>query len=237
MTRTEGLLAAAGTAKESVRQAAEAVAPYAGTARDAALHYAHEANERLAPKMSVAAHEAARQARVQYGAHVAPRLVQARGALPPQVDETAVRMVRGTRRACRHAADYAQPRLEHAVAVGRPVAEEAASRSSAALAALRGQVSAEEVRRLVRKHERQARNHRLLKGVALTGLLAAGAFAAWKWWDQQSNPDWLVEPPAATEVADRGPLSAVDGSGQDRSLDDAAAEADAEAARRKDDGA
>lgn len=112
MTRTEGVLAAASTAKESVRHAAEAVAPYAETARDAAAHYAHEANARLAPKVSGAAQEAARQARVQYGAHVAPRLVQARDALPAQVDDTAVRMVRGTRSACRHAADYVQPRFE-----------------------------------------------------------------------------------------------------------------------------
>ncbi|MGG8405842.1 DUF5324 family protein [Streptomyces sp. 12297] len=231
MTRTEGVLAAASTAKESVRHAAEAVAPYAETARDAAAHYAHEANARLAPKVSGAAQEAARQARVQYGAHVAPRLVQARDALPAQVDDTAVRMVRGTRSACRHAADYVQPRFESAVAAAQPVAEEAAARSSAALVALRGQVAAKEIQRLVGRQERRARTRRVLKGVALVGLLTAGAFAAWRWWDRQSNPDWLVEPPAATEVADRPPLAAVDGSGPERALDDA----DAEAGREQDD--
>lgn len=47
----------------------------------------------------------------------------------------------------------------------------------------------------------------------MLGVVAGGAFAAWKWWDKQANPDWLVEPPAPTEVADRRPpLSAVDGS-------------------------
>ncbi len=73
----------------------------------------------------------------------------------------------------------------------------------AALAALRGQVSAKEVQKLVRRHERRARRHRLIKGVALVGVLAGAAFAAWRWWDQQSNPDWLVEPPAATELSSR----------------------------------
>jgi len=44
--------------------------------------------------------------------------------------------------------------------------------------------------------------------------VAGGAFAAWKWWDKQANPDWLVEPPAATEVPETGRLTSVDGSGQ-----------------------
>ncbi|MER7760465.1 DUF5324 family protein [Streptomyces sp. NPDC097619] len=215
MTRMDSVRAAGHSARETVKHAAEVVAPYAETARDAAVHYAHEANDRLAPKVSHAAHGAARQARAQYGTHVAPYLVQARGALPPQVDQTAVRVVHGTRRAARQAADYAQPRLEHAVAVAQPVAEEAAARSTAALAALRGQVSAEEVRKLVRRHERRARCGRFAKGAAVTGLLAGAAFLAWKWWDQQSNPDWLVEPPAATEVRppEAAPLAPVDEEG------------------------
>ncbi|MDG4857589.1 DUF5324 family protein, partial [Streptomyces sp. T-3] len=88
----------ADTAKDSVRHAAEAVAPYAGTAKDRAALYAHEARVRLAPKMSDAAHQAAEQARAQYGAHVAPRLEQARTHVPPTVDRAAVR----TRRAARN---------------------------------------------------------------------------------------------------------------------------------------
>ena len=52
------------------------------------------------------------------------------------------------------------------------------------------------------------------KYLLVLGILAAGAFAAWKWWDKQANPDWLVEPPAATEVPETGHLSSVDGSGQ-----------------------
>ena len=47
----------------------------------------------------------------------------------------------------------------------------------------------------------------------MVSVLAAGAYAAWRWWDKQANPDWLVEPPAPTEVSDRAPLTSVDGSG------------------------
>ncbi|MER5870820.1 DUF5324 family protein [Streptomyces sp. NPDC002044] len=209
MTRKDSVRLAAESARETVRHASEVVAPYAESAKDAAVHYAHEANERLAPKVSYAANEAAKQARTTYDHHLHPRLKSARAHVPPNVDRAATRAVKQTRRAARQAADYTQPKFESALAAATPVAEEAASRSTAAFAALRGQVSAKEVQRLVRRHERRARTGRVLRGVALVGLLAGGAFAAWKWWDQQSNPDWLVEPPAATELSarDAGPAS------------------------------
>lgn len=200
MTRKDSVRLAAESARESARHAAEVVAPYAGNAKEAVAHYAHEANVRLAPKVSHAAVQASRQARTAYGAHLHPRMKAARTHVPPNVDRAATNAVRQTRRAARQAADYTGPRIEYAIAAAQPVAEEAASRSVAAVAALRGQITAKEVRRLVRRHERRARAGRMFKGVAVIGLLAAGAFAAWKWWDQQSNPDWLVEPPAATEV-------------------------------------
>ncbi|MFE3139301.1 DUF5324 family protein [Streptomyces scopuliridis] len=208
MTRMDSVRAATGSARESVQHAAVVVAPYAGTAKEqaalakeqAAL-YAREARVRLAPTVS----KAAQQARVQYGAHVAPRV-------PPKVDEAAHRAAVRTRRAARQAADYTVPRVNQAVATAQPVAEQAAARSAAALAALRGQVTAKEIQKLVRKHERRARAGRVAKGLAVLGVLAAGAFAAWKWWDKQANPDWLVEPPAATEVSERGPLASMDGS-------------------------
>ncbi|MBT2404102.1 DUF5324 family protein [Streptomyces sp. ISL-87] len=203
MTRKDSVRLAAESARDSVRHAAEVVAPYAETAKDAAVHYAHEANERLAPKMSYAAHEAARQARTAYDCHLQPRLHSARTHVPPNVDRAATKAVKQTRLAARQAAEYTQPRIGTAIAAAQPMAEEAASRSVAALAALRGQVTAKEVQRLVRRHERRARRGRVLKGVAVVGLLAGGAFLAWRWWDQQSNPDWLVEPPAATELSSR----------------------------------
>ncbi|MET7679338.1 DUF5324 family protein [Streptomyces sp. NPDC005423] len=210
MTRIDSVRAATGSAKESVLHAAEVVAPYADTAKDRAAHYANEARVRLAPKVS----QAAGQALVQYGAYVAPRVEQARTHVPPKVDQAAHEVAVRTRQAARQAADYSKPRIEQAVAAAGPVKDEAAARGVAALAALRGQVSPAEIRKLVRKHNRRARAGRLAKGLAVAGLLAGGAYAAWKWWDKQANPDWLVEPPAATEVPEPGRLESVDGSDQ-----------------------
>jgi hypothetical protein len=231
VTRIDSVRAATGSAKESVLHAAEVVAPYADTAKDRATHYAHEARVRLAPKVSHAAQQAAEQARAQYGAHVAPRLEQARTHVPPKVDYAAHEAAVRTRRAARQAAVYSRPRIEQAVAAAQPVREEAAARSVAALAALRGQISAKDIQKLVRKHERRAKAGRFAKGLALLATLAGGAFAAWKWWDKQANPDWLVEPPAATEVSDSGALSSVDGSSQ-LDPDVQAKQAEAEAAER-----
>ncbi|MCX5196239.1 DUF5324 family protein [Streptomyces sp. NBC_00249] len=201
MTRKDSVRLAAESARDTVKHAADVVAPYAETARDAAVHYANEANERLAPKVAYVAGEASRQARTAYDVHLHPRMKAARCHVPPNVDRAATQAVVQTRLAARHAAEYTQPRIESVIAAATPMAEEAASRSTAALAALRGQISAKEVHRLVRRHERRARAGRVFKGVALVGVLACAAFAAWRWWDQQSNPDWLVEPPAATELS------------------------------------
>ncbi|MBY8343726.1 DUF5324 family protein [Streptomyces spinosirectus] len=210
MTRIDSVRAATGSAKDSVLHAAEVVAPYADTAKDRAAHYAHEARVRLAPKVS----QAADQARVQYGAHVAPRLEQARTHVPPKVDQAAHEAAVRTALAARQAADYSRPRLEQAMAAAGPVRDEATARGVAAMAALRGQISPKEIQKLVRKHERRARAGRAMKMLLVVGALAGGAFAAWKWWDKQANPDWLVEPPAATEVPESGRLTSVDGSGQ-----------------------
>jgi len=223
VTRIDSVRAATGTAKDSVRHAADVVAPYAGSAKDQAAHYAHETRVRLAPKVSKAAHKA----RIEYDARVAPHV-------PPKVDQAAHRASVKARRAARQAADYTVPRVEHAVAVAQPVREEAAARSTAALAALRGQVTTKEIQKLVRKRERRSRAGRLAKGLAVLGVLAGGAYAAWKWWDNQANPDWLVEPPAPTEVSDRAPLTSVDGSPESLDPEVQAKQAEAEAADRDD---
>jgi len=231
VTRIDSVRAASGSAKDSVLHAAEVVAPYADTAKDKASHYAHEARVRLAPKVS----QAAEQARVQYEAHLAPRVEQARTHVPPKVDHAAHEAAARTRKAARQAAVYSKPRIEQAVAAAQPVRDEAAARGVAALAALRGQVSPKEIQKLVRRQERRARAGRLAKGLAVLGIVAGGAFAAWKWWDKQANPDWLVEPPAATEVPESGHLTSVDGSGlSDLDPEVQAKEAEEEAARRDD---
>ncbi|MEU3841492.1 DUF5324 family protein [Streptomyces sp. NPDC028635] len=237
MTRIDSVRAATGSAKDSVLHAAEVVAPYADTAKERAAHYAHEARVRLAPKVTLAAE----QARAQYGVHLAPRIEQARVQamthVPPRVDQAAQEAAVRTRKAARQAADYSRPMIEQAVAAAGPVRDEAAARGAAALAALRGQVSPKEIQKLARKHRRRARAGRIAKVLAVAGAVAGGAFAAWKWWDKQANPDWLVEPPAATEVPESGRLTSVDGSG-DSALDPEvqAKEAEEEAARRDDEG-
>ncbi len=200
MTRIDSVRSATGSAKDSVLHAAEVVAPYADTAKDKASYYAHEARVRLAPKVSLAAD----QARVQYGAHVVPRLEQARTHVPPKVDQAAQEAAVRTRKAAVQAAEYSRPKIEQAVAAAGPVKDEAAARGAAAFAALRGQVTPKEIQKLVRKHERRARAYRLAKGLAVLGILAGGAFAAWKWWDKQANPDWLVEPPRRDRGARAG---------------------------------
>ncbi|MFK0117399.1 DUF5324 family protein [Streptomyces sp. NPDC090994] len=230
MTRIDSVRAATGSAKDSVLHAAEVVAPYADTAKDRAAHYAHEARVRLAPKVSLAAD----QARLQYGAHVAPRLEQALSHMPPKVDLAAHEAALRARIAARQAAEYSRPKLEQAVAAAGPVRDEAALRGAAALAALRGQVSAKEIQKLVRKRERRAKAGRAVRVLAVLGLVAGGAFAAWKWWDKQANPDWLVEPPEATEVPEPGRLSSVDGSGATLDPEVEAKQAEDEAAKGDD---
>ncbi|MGW2489561.1 DUF5324 family protein [Streptomyces sp. NPDC001606] len=209
MTRIDSVRAATGSAKDSVLHAAEVVAPYADTAKERAAYYAQEARVRLAPVVS----QAAEQARVQYDARLAPRLEQARTHVPTKVDLAAHEAAVRTRKAAQQAAEYSRPKIEQAMAAAAPVYDEAALRGAAALAALRGHVSAEEIQKLAERNVRRSRRGRALKGLAVLTVLAAGAFAAWKWWDKQANPDWLVEPPAATEVPETGRLSSVDGTG------------------------
>jgi hypothetical protein len=209
VTRIDSVRAATGSAKDSVLHAAEVVAPYADTAKERAALYAQEARVRLAPVMS----QAAEQARVQYDARLAPRLEQARAHVPQKMDLAAQEAAVRTRKAARQAAEYSRPKIEHAVAAAAPVRDEAAARGAAALAALRGQVSAEDIHKLARRNQRRCRGARAVKALAVLTLLAGGAFAAWKWWDKQANPDWLVEPPAATEVPESNRLSSVDGTG------------------------
>ncbi|GAA2540534.1 MULTISPECIES: DUF5324 family protein [Streptomyces] len=231
MTRIDSVRAATGSAKDSVLHAAEVVAPYADTAKVRAAHYAQEARVRLAPKVT----QAAGQARVQYGAHVQPYLEQARTHVPPKVDLAAHEAAVRARRAARQAAEYSRPRIEQAMAVAGPAKEEAAARSAAAVAALRGQVSAQQIQKLVRKQQRRARAGRAARMVLILGVVAGGAFAAWKWWDKQANPDWLVEPPEATDVSESATLTSVDGSGGSTLAPEVEAkEAEEEAAKRDD---
>lgn len=224
VTRIDSVRAATDSAKESAQHAAEVVAPYADTAKIQAAHYANEARVRLAPKVSAAA----QQARVQYVAHVAPRIDQALAHVPPKVDDVARGAAVRTRKVAKNAAGYTVPRFEYAVAAATPVAEEAQVRSAAALAALRGQVTAKDINRLARKNARRAKTGRFVKGFLVLSLVAGGACAAWRWWDRQANPDWLVEPSEPTAVRDgQSPLTSVDGTDLDPEVRAKQAEAEA----------
>ncbi len=210
VTRTDSVRHAATTTKDSVRHAAEVVAPYADSAKDRAARYAaqyaQETRKLLAPKVTAAADQARETAAAQYDAYLAPRLAQARSAVPPKVAASTAAAAQHTRRTARRAARYAAPRVEHAVgsalAASEPVREEAAARAAAAFAALRGQVPAAEVEKLVRRYQRRGRAGRIAKRVLVAGAVAGAGVAVWRWWTRQTNPEWLVEAPSATEPAE-----------------------------------
>ena len=166
MTRIDSVRAATGSAKDSVLHAAEVVAPYADTAKDRAAHYAHEARVRLAPE-GVA------------GRRTGPRPVRrpSRAASGTGPLACAAEGRPGRARGCRPYPQGGQvrPPTTPCRASGRrwpppgPSREEAAARSAAALAALRGQVTPKEIQKLVRKHERRAQGRPARQGAGRSG--------------------------------------------------------------------
>ncbi|MBB1245638.1 DUF5324 family protein [Streptomyces durbertensis] len=172
-----------------------------GSAKEGMRH-ARAVKDTVAPKVGHAAKAAGYGALEQYHSRLAPRLAHARETLPPTLDDAATKAALRTREAARHAADYAGPRLEAARAAAGPAKEEAMARSGAALAALRGEVTAADVRKITKRRARRARTGRVFRRLAVLGLLTGAAVAAWRWWDRQANPEWLVEPPEATEVGE-----------------------------------
>lgn len=208
MTRIDSVRHAADVTKDSVRHAAEVAAPYASTAKEGAVRYGRQAGV-------YGRHygrEAQRLARQQYEARLAERVAmardQARAAVPPKAATAVEAAAKRTLETARAAAEYTAPRVGQAVTVTRtvtaPAREEVVVRGTAALQALRGQVTAAEIDRLVRRRLRRERTGRAFRGLVVTGLASGAAIAAWKWWNKQTNPDWLVEPAAATEVGERG---------------------------------
>jgi hypothetical protein len=210
VTRTDSVRHAATTTKDSVRHAAEVVAPYAGSAKDTAARYAGqcalEARRMLAPMVTAATDQARGMAHARYDAHLAPRIARARDAVPPRVMASTAAAAQHTRQTARRAAEYAGPRMEKAIesakVAGEPVRAEAASRACAAVAALRGQVSAADVEKIVRRNERRGQAGRTTKRFVMLGLIAGAGIAAWRWWDRQTSPEWLIEAPSATEPAE-----------------------------------
>ncbi|MDT0307000.1 DUF5324 family protein [Streptomyces sp. DSM 44917] len=126
---------------------------------------------------------------------------QAQSYLAPRARRAAVRAREGY-------VSQVAPRVERARAAAGPAGQEAAVRSQAALAALRGDVTPGDIRTAVKRRRRRERGGRKAKRLMLFGIVAGGAFAAWRWWNAQSGPEWLMEPaPAgATEAAEEGVL-------------------------------
>ncbi|MFC1417610.1 DUF5324 family protein [Streptacidiphilus cavernicola] len=200
-------------AREAAGKTREQLAPYAASARDAAAHYTDEAWQRLAPHVGsaveqarVAALTAQQAAQHTVDSRVAPRVAplwdQAVGSLPPSVEDAVARAAVRTRRAARQARRTAVPAVAHAFDEASHAtalaAQAARERGAATLPVLRGQVSLAEIEALAAKHSRSRRSRwgRRLVVLGTLGLLAGGGLAAWKWWEKQSNPDWLVEPPS-----------------------------------------
>jgi hypothetical protein len=122
-----------------------------------------------------------------------------------------------TRKSAKAAAEFTAPKIGTAVAVTRatagPARDEVVLRGGAALHALRGQVSAADIDRLVRRRLRRQQTGRAFRGLVIAGLAGGAAFAAFKWWSKQSNPDWLVEPSEPTDPFDSRDRATMNGSG------------------------
>ncbi|MFD9126022.1 DUF5324 family protein [Kitasatospora sp. NPDC059571] len=210
------------SARENAGWTMDTVAPYAATAKKAALQYADDARNRLGPTIEAigpkaaaagaqaraGAVTAAQAARIQYDKRVAPQLEHAFAALPPTAQEATLKAVHRAQEAAlsaKHSAERAAesarvtvgPKISGARAAVVPAAQEAQMRSAAALTALQGHVTSAEISELAAKNIKKENRSGWATGLAVAGTVAIGAGVfAWQWWRKQSNPEWLVEPPA-----------------------------------------
>ncbi|MFF2627249.1 DUF5324 family protein [Kitasatospora griseola] len=213
------------TARETAARAKDTVAPYATSAKEAALHYAEEAKQVLGPRLEAlgpkaaaagaqarqGAGQAAQAARVQYVKHLAPHLEQAFFNLPPDTQKAALKAVHRAQEAalaaklsagqaaCQARTNVA-PKVAETFQAAKesvvPLAQEAQARGAAAITALHGNVSAAEISDLAAKNTRKKRCNGWATGLAVAGAIAVGAgVAAWQWYRKQNNPEWLTEPP------------------------------------------
>ncbi|WP_371498316.1 DUF5324 family protein [Kitasatospora sp. NBC_00374] len=212
------------SARETADRTKEALAPYAVTAKDTALHYAGEAKQVLGPKAAAAgdrartgAVSAAQAARTQYARHVVPQLEQAFAGLPPHAQQTTLKAVHRAQEAAlaarlsaarttEQARTTVVPKVTGAVDSARatvgPFAQEAQLRGAAALTALHGNVTAAEISELAAKNIKRQHRHGWATGLAVAGTVAIGSgVLVWHWYRKQSNPEWLVEPPEPSSPA------------------------------------
>ncbi|WP_406291041.1 DUF5324 family protein [Embleya sp. NBC_00896] len=163
--------------REATGKTRERLAPHAAHAKEAAVLYAGAARDR---------------AIVTTRERVVPALVHAMDSAAPHVE---------------HAMETARHRVRHDVVprvylvvdqariAAEPVRDEALSRAGAALAVIKGEVTADEIAEVTRKRKRRGQRRKLL-----TLTLAAGAgYAAWTWWRRRNaQPEWLTDEPDPT---------------------------------------
>ncbi|MFC8720916.1 DUF5324 family protein [Kitasatospora sp. NPDC057198] len=223
------------TARETAGRAKDAVAPYAVSAKETALHYAEEARQVLGPKLEAlgpkaaaagaqakaGAGQAAHAARVQYARHLAPHLEHAFTSLPPETQKAALRAVHRAQeaalaaklsagQAAGHARTTVVPKVAETFQAAKdtvtPIAQEAQTRGAAAVTALHGHVSAAEISALAAKNTKKQHRNGWATGLAVAGTLAVGTgVLAWQWYRKQNNPEWLTEPPAPVTPPDTVP--------------------------------
>jgi hypothetical protein len=190
-------------AREAASRTREQLTPYAVSAKDTAAQYADEARQKLAPVIGSAVEHARLAAQGTVQGQVVPLWVQARAQaranIPPAVVEAGGSVGKAAGRARAAARQARTVALEQVLPVAQTAVQEVHDRSAAALPVVRGEVSLAEIEALTAAHARATarRGRWLRRGFTLLalGAVAGGGLAAWRWYQKQSNPDWLVEPP------------------------------------------
>lgn len=187
------------------------VVPRAAQARNAAAHHAADARDWAAPRLEYGMMTARRRARDTTRERLVPAMENARFRLEAFGRDTVVPAV-GPR--AQHAMDTARhrmqddvvPRLSMAAASaresGEPVLHEARSRAEAAAMALRGDLSAAEMNRIVARKRHRKRNSMMV----LCTALAIGATMGWMWWQRKaSHAEWKADESTAVPPSAAGP--------------------------------
>ncbi|MBF9068190.1 DUF5324 family protein [Streptacidiphilus fuscans] len=186
-------------AREAASRTREQLTPYAVSAKDTAAQYADEARHRLAPVIGSAVEHARLAAQGTVQGQVVPLWEQARANVPAPVVDAGNTVGKAAGRARAAARQARAVALDQILPAAQTAVHEVHDRSAAALPVVRGEVSLAEIEALTAAHARaNARRGRWLRrGITLLalGAMAGGGLAAWKWYQKQSNPDWLVEPP------------------------------------------